>query len=50
MQSTGVRQGQRKFRETVWRWKESRVNPSLLNSLFSRENTGKFFNFEGLFP
>ncbi|MFP6867918.1 MAG: hypothetical protein VCE91_00970, partial [Nitrospinota bacterium] len=41
---------QRKFRETVWRWKESRANPSLLNSLFNRENTGNFFNIEGLFP
>jgi len=44
-----VRPGQRKIGETVWRWVQSVANPSLLNSLFNRENTGNFFNFEDLF-
>ncbi len=36
-----------------WRWAQSRANPSLVYwqaiSLFSRENTGKFYEFNAYF-
>jgi hypothetical protein len=40
----------RKLGATLWWWRESPANSSLPNSLFNREDTGNFYDFEGLFP